>query len=283
MKRKKTWFMGLAILTATILMFGGHEPSTATLNLPAWADAMPQMLAGLRGNQLALPFLTPLPPPKPSITPVAESSTETTETSKATPSPALSEKATDNPKPKETSKPSEEATKEAVPAPAVAPATTPNNSSETISAPKVPLREQPYKDPQGRFEVGILENYNVSAIDENPLIESPDGTMAYTVVVQPKITNGEFSNEALAQIAINQFQRGEGFQPEPLQVLANGEILIPWTGTVTIGRTSQPISGSILVKQSPDRMLILLVSATENASQDISSAIATLADTLKFL
>lgn len=208
MKRKKTWFLCLGILTAMILIFSGHEPLNATLNLPAQAEGMPEMLAGRSGNQLlASPFLTPLPP----------------------------------------------------------------------------LSDQPYKDPQGQFEVGILENYNVSAIDENPLIESADGTMAYTVVVQPKITNEQFSNEALAQIAMNQFQRGEGFQPETLQVLGNGEILIPWTGTVTVGRTSQPISGSIVVKQNPDRILILLVSATENASQDISAAIATLADSLKFL
>ena len=131
--------------------------------------------------------------------------------------------------------------------------------------------------------MAILENYKVSAIADVPLMESPDGTMAYTAIVQPKITNEQFSNQALAQMAINQFQRGEGFQPNQLQVLAPGEILIPWTGTVTIGRKPQPISGSILVRQNPDKILMLLLSATDDASEDISSAIATLADSLKSL
>jgi outer membrane biosynthesis protein TonB len=314
MKRKKVWFMGLAMLVAMILIFDADKPSTATLNLPAQAEGMPEMLAGRSGNQsLSSPFLKPPPPPKPSISAVtessmeaaessteaaessteaAESSTEATESSteaketpQAEPSPEPSEKATDKPKPEETPNSSEESTQEASPEPTVpvAPAIAPNNSSETISAATLPLSETPYKDPQGRFEVGIVENYNVSAIADSPLIESPDGNMAYTVVLQPKITNEQFSNEALAQIAMNQFQRGEGFQAEPLQILENGEILIPWTGTVTIGRRPQPISGSILVRQNTDKILILLVSATENASQDISSAIATLSDSLKFL
>jgi len=216
MKRKKVWFMGLVLLTATILIFGGNEPSSATLNLPAQAEDIPQIIAGRSGVTVAT-------------------------------------------------------------------ATTINNSSETISAPKVSLREQPYKDPQGRFEVGILENYKVSAIADAPLIESPDGTMAYTVVVQPKITPEQFSNEALAQIAINQFQRGEGFQPNQLkilEILAPGEILIPWTGRVTIGKKTQPIRGSILVRQNPDKIVMLLLSATDDASQDISTAIATLSDSL---
>ncbi len=164
-----------------------------------------------------------------------------------------------------------------------APATTSNPPATTLSAPTLPLSEAPYKDPQGRFEIGILENYKVSAIADAPLIESPDGNLAYTVVVQRKITKESFTNEALAQMAINQFQRGEGFQPNQLKVLSPGEILIPWTGSLTIGKNKQPITGEILVRQNQDQIIILLVSATENAKDNIPSAIRTLSDSLKSL
>lgn len=170
------------------------------------------------------------------------------------------------------------------PSPRVSPTqvtTIPKQSQETISAPTLPMNETPYKDPQGRFEVGILQNYKVSAIADAPLIESPDGTMAYTVVVQSKITNQSFTNEALAQMAINQFQRGEGFKPSQLQALSPGEILIPWTGSLTIGRNKQPINGEIFVRQNQDQIIILLVSATADASARLPSAIATLSASLK--
>lgn len=167
---------------------------------------------------------------------------------------------------------------------AATPATTsPKPPAATLSAPTLPLSEAPYKDPQGRFEVGILQNYKVSAIADAPLIESPDGNLAYIVVVQGKITNESFTNEALAQMASNQFQRGEGFQPNQLKILSPGEILIPWTGSVTIGKNKQPISGEILVRQNQEQIIMLLVSATEDAKDNIPSAIGTLSDSLKSL
>ncbi|KOR34619.1 MULTISPECIES: hypothetical protein [Planktothricoides] len=180
----------------------------------------------------------------------------------------------------------------ASPGVSVAPATTSNPPAATLSAPTLPLSEAPYKDPQGRFEVGILENYKVSAIPQSgspsriadaPLIESPDGNLAYTVVVQAKITTESFTNEALAQMASNQFQRGEGFQPNQLKILSPGEILIPWTGSLTIGKNKQPITGEILVRQNQDQIIMLLVSATEDAKDNIPSAIGTLSDSLKSL
>lgn len=302
MKRKKLWFAGLAMLTATILMFNGYNRSTPTLNLPAQAEDMPVMMAG-RSGVTSSRLLTPPPPPKPSVTAASTEAVELSVAPKPGPSPKPSSEAEAAPKPgpsptpeaeaiaapKSTSTPKpEEKTDEKTeekPAPAVpvSPTTTPNNSSETISAATLPLSKVPYKDPDGRFEVGILENYKVSAIADAPLIESADGNMAYTVVVQDKISNEEFTPEAIAQMAINQFQRGEGFQPNQFQVLGGGEILIPWTGRVTIGRKPQPISGSILVRQNPDKIVMLLVSATDAASENISSAIATLSNSFKFL
>lgn len=172
----------------------------------------------------------------------------------------------------------------AAPGASVAPATTsPNPPAATLSAPTLPLSEAPYQDPQGRFEIGILQNYKVSQIADAPLIESPDGNLAYTVVVQSKITNESFTNEALAQMASNQFQRGEGFQPNQLKILSPGEILIPWTGSLTIGKNKQPITGEILVRQNQEQIIMLLVSATEDAKENIPSAIGTLSDSLKSL
>jgi hypothetical protein len=171
----------------------------------------------------------------------------------------------------------------ASPGASVAPATTPNPPAATLSAPTLPLSEAPYKDPHGRFEIGILQNYKVTAIADAPLIESPDGNLAYTVVVQGKITNESFTNEALAQMASNQFQRGEGFQPNQLKILSPGEILIPWTGSLTIGKNKQPITGEILVRQNQDQIIMLLVSATEDAKDNIPSAIGTLSASLKSL
>jgi hypothetical protein len=182
-----------------------------------------------------------------------------------------------------TAEPSTSAKPPVSPSPGVpaAPATSTKPPAATLSAPTLPLSESPYKDPQGRFEIGILQNYKVSAIADAPLIESPDGNLAYTVVVQAKITNESFTNEALAQMASNQFQRGEGFQPNQLKVLSPGEILIPWTGSLTIGKKTQPITGEILVRQNQDQIIMLLVSATEDAKDNIPSAIATLAKSLK--
>jgi hypothetical protein len=300
MKRKKVWFIGLGMLVATILIFSGHQESTSTLNLAVRAQESPQIIAG-RSGVTSSPFLTPPPPPKPQVTGEILSLNEDNTAPTPGPSPKPSAEATAAPTPGPKPNPTSEAeattapksTPTATPTPKpevspdpgvpVAPATTTNTSLEKISPSTLPLSGEPYKDPQGQFEVGILENYNVSAIADAPLMESPDGNMAYSVVVKPKITNEQFSNQALAQMAVNQFQQGEGFQPDELKVLADGEILIPWTGTVTIGRNSQPISGSILVRQNSEKILMLLLSSTENASEDISSAIATLSNSLKSL
>ena len=303
MKRKKVWFMGLAMLTATILIVYGYQPSTLTLNFSAQAEDMPETIAGRSGATTSY-FETPPPPPKPKVAAASKRSLEISTAPKPGPSPTPAEaeaapkpgpspakeaeattKSTPTPTATPTPTSSPEAKPEAKPAPAVpaTPATTVNTSSETISGERLPLNDAPYSDPQGRFEVGILENYNVSAIADAPLIESPDGTIAYTVVVQQKISNEQFTPEAIAQMAINQFQGGEGFQADSFKVLAAGEILIPWTGRVTIGRKAQPISGSILVRQNSERIVMLLLSGTDAAGDNLQNAIATLSNSLKFL
>jgi hypothetical protein len=129
--------------------------------------------------------------------------------------------------------------------------------------------------------VGILQGYNVGFAGNWPLIESPDGNLAYTVVVKPRESDRIIPSPSLAQIAIETFERGEGFQPGTYQTISLNEISLPWTGSLKTGATTQLIQGKIRVRQEGARLLMLLVSATESAVEDIDPAIITIADSLK--
>lgn len=144
-----------------------------------------------------------------------------------------------------------------------------------------------YQDPGDRFQVGILEGYKVSSIGNAPLIESGDGSLAYTVVVLPQVNGQPFdqfvTDAALAQAAQQVFQRGEGFQTTGFQTVVQGGTLISWTGSLTIGGQTQPIEGVILARQAAGTIFLLLVAATETGVDQVSSAIATLANSLQIL
>ncbi len=172
------------------------------------------------------------------------------------------------------------------PSPSPTPEATPEPENSPSSAPSPPtlsLSESDYIDPLGRFQVGILQGYNVGFAGNWPLIESDDGNLAYTVVVKARESDRVIPSSSLAQIAIETFERGEGFQPGTYQIISANEISLPWTGTVKTGSTTQLIQGKIRVRQAGDRLLILLVSATESAFQDIDPAIVTITDNLKSL
>lgn len=158
-----------------------------------------------------------------------------------------------------------------------APATIP---IETLSVPPLPLGGN-YVDPQGRFQVGILEGYNVSSVGNSPLFESSDGNLAYTVVVQERVTNQRLTEATLTQIAIETFQRGEGFQAGDFIPLFWGGVRVPWTGSLTMGRNTQPVSGVILSSQPKNDVLMLLIAATEMGRDRIPAAVSALADSLK--
>ena len=129
-----------------------------------------------------------------------------------------------------------------------------------------------YQDPAGRFEIGILDGYKVSLVNGVLAIESPDGNLAYTVTTQQRATSQALNDNALAQIAIETFQRGEGFQAGAMEPSIPDGIQLPWTGSLTLGRKSQPMSGKILARQSGNQVLMLLISATENAAGPIEDA-----------
>ncbi|MGA7932718.1 MAG: hypothetical protein WCA35_03990 [Kovacikia sp.] len=146
-----------------------------------------------------------------------------------------------------------------------------------------------YRDPSGRFKIGIVENFKVSPLAGSVLIEAADGSLAYSVVVQAQppgipiglsaIDNGE----GLAKVASSVFQRGESFQPGQPQLEAGGGVVINWTGTLTIGGNAQPMGGVILVRPSPKQILIVLIAATQSGAGQVPAAVAAIANSLQSL
>ncbi|MBC6475307.1 MAG: hypothetical protein GDA48_22945 [Hormoscilla sp. GM102CHS1] len=138
-----------------------------------------------------------------------------------------------------------------------------------------------YQDPAGRFQVGILEGYNVSSAGVSPLFSSPDGNLAYTVLVRSRSSGRLLTAATLAQIAIDTFRRGEGFIPDRFRPLGPGRVQVPWTGSLTMGGNTQPMNGMILVSQPQQDILMLLISATQTGRDRVDAAVATLADSLQ--
>ncbi len=252
MKRNRLWLLGLGLLTALILMIADYR----TVNLH------PQVgLSNLQLNARAAEA-------PPSVIQIAQRGA-----TRATPATPAS-------------------------APSVAPTSAPTLSPEELEATPVRLSEVPYKDPGERFTVGVLaeyleaqdgdgdpeadrgplQPYKVGSSAGIPLIESPDGNLAYTVIVQPLATSRALSNEELAEIAIEEFKRGEGFSPTEFRAIAPGEVLVPWTGILN---NKTPMQGTILVRQRDLSVYLLLISATDVAVSKLEPAIALLFETLQ--
>lgn len=138
-----------------------------------------------------------------------------------------------------------------------------------------------YQDPAGRFQVGILAGYNVSSVGASPLFSSPDGNLAYTVVVRSRSSSRPLTAATLAQIAIDTFGRGEGFIPDGFRPLGTGRVQVPWTGSLTMGGNTRPMNGMIFASQSQQDILMLLISATETGRASVDAAVATLTDSLQ--
>ncbi|MGL5194551.1 MAG: hypothetical protein ACRC8Y_13275 [Chroococcales cyanobacterium] len=258
MKRNRLWLLGLGLLTALTLMMVDDR----AIPLP------PQMgLSNLQLNARAAEASV-------GVIQVAQRSpqrrTQTAQSAPASPSPPASPAST--------------------PAPSLSP--------EELEASPVRLSEESYQDPGGRFRVGLLAEYLPTENEDEeetadrgplqpykvgtsagiPLIESPDGNLAYTVIVQPLATARPLSNEELAEIAIEEFKRGEGFSPDEFRPIATGEVLVPWTG---IFNNKTPMQGTILARQRDRSVYLLLISATDVAASRLESAIALLFETLE--
>ncbi len=172
------------------------------------------------------------------------------------------------------------------PAQAQSPSPSPSPAPEATSGTffPLPLEGQSYQDPAARFQVGIIEGYTVSVLDRgSPLIESPQGDLAYTVVTRSRSTDRPLSNGSLAQIAIETFERGEGFQAGEFREAPSGGALIRWTGNLTTGGQAQPLSGAIIARQQGRDVVMLLIAATESATTPVDDAISVLGQSLQAL
>lgn len=143
----------------------------------------------------------------------------------------------------------------------------------------ISLSGKTYKE--SRFEVGILEGYQQKVIAGVPMIESPEGNLAYTVVVKPQVSGQQLDNEALAKIAIDEFEGGEGFQPSQFRAIVPGEIILPWSGSLTMANNTQPLSGVVLARQRSRNVFLLLISATEAKVEDVPQVLRVLSNSLK--
>jgi hypothetical protein len=157
------------------------------------------------------------------------------------------------------------------------------------TAPPTPLQGN-YRDPVGRFQVGILKGYNVSPLAGSILVEAADGNLAYAVVAQSQppgepvgLSPAGLENEILLRIAATLFQRGEGFQPGEMRLETGGGVVINWTGNLTIAGNTQPVGGVILVRPSQRTILLLLITATQAGANRLPGAISALANSLQIL
>lgn len=138
-----------------------------------------------------------------------------------------------------------------------------------------------FNDPSGQYEIALLDGYQTHAVANRSVIEAPDGSLAYTVVVVPTFKPGTpLTNAALAQVAQETFQRGEGFIVEAFQELSDGGVKMNWIGRLTT-RGTQPMSGTIFAQQSGDNVFLLMIAATDAAQNTLPEAIATLFDSFK--
>ncbi|KAM3093303.1 hypothetical protein ACKFKG_20055 [Phormidesmis sp. 146-35] len=251
MRWQRNWWMGVAIallVAATLIQNNWTGSSRAQAEPPT---ASPSLPASPAGPPTAVPVA-----PLPTISPTAP----------GVPVPPLPTSPLVAPSPLSPSYPQ-----------GVAPV------SPASTAPPLPVSGE-YKDPEGRFKIGILQNYKVSPLAGSVLIESPDGSLAYTVLVrsQGQLALQGTDNDALVKIAQTAFQQGEGFQPGQWQAIPGG-IKLDWTGSLTIAGKSQPIGGTILVRQLPTDVAMILIAATQTAAGQVPSAISALVDSLQTL
>jgi hypothetical protein len=136
-----------------------------------------------------------------------------------------------------------------------------------------------YQDRNGRFRVAILKGHRVTPIAGTVMMEALDGSLAYTVVTQPAPST-YVTPDTLGEMARNTFQQGEGFRPGQPQPIAGG-IRMDWSGDLTVGGQTQPVSGLIVAKNTGNNVLLMLIAATEKGGNVVPNAAAALTDSLQ--
>ena len=155
------------------------------------------------------------------------------------------------------------------------------NAPPPALAPALPMVSGSFADPQGRFQIGILDGYSVSSAGGSPLFQAADGSLAYTVAVAP-LPTAPTPDAALIAAAESTFGAGEGFVAgDDVQPIPGGGIRINWSGRLSQGAAPpQPITGKIFARQRREEVFLLLVAATSAAEPQLSDAINALGGTL---
>jgi hypothetical protein len=154
------------------------------------------------------------------------------------------------------------------------------NAPPPALAPALPLISGNFEDPQGRFQIGIFEGFQVSTAGGSPVFQAADGSLAYTVAVAP-LPVAETPDAALVAAAKSTFGAGEGFVAGDVQPIPGGGVRINWAGRLSQGTAPpQPITGKIFARQRQNQVFLLLVAATEPAAPQLSDAINALGSTL---
>lgn len=157
------------------------------------------------------------------------------------------------------------------------------NAPPPTLAPALPMIAGNFDDPQGRFQIGIFEGFQVNRVGNAPLIQSPDGSLAYTVAIAPLPGGAAMATETdLVQVTQQTFGQGEGFTTGGVQAIPGGGLRINWTGQLSQGATPpQPITGKVFARQRDSNAFLLMVAATADREEaQVSDAIVTLGGTL---
>lgn len=157
--------------------------------------------------------------------------------------------------------------------------------ADEAAAPTTPtsILSGTFEDPQGTFQIGILEGATTTTTGGAPLFTLPDGSLAYSVVTVPLANESPLSEVALVALANQALDNGEGFQTQTFTSVPQG-LQIEWTGRLSQGNgPPQPVSGSILANQRGATVYLLVVAALEDATAQVPETLVTLADSLEFL
>lgn len=139
-----------------------------------------------------------------------------------------------------------------------------------------------YEDPQGSFQIGLLEGATTTTAGGSPLFTLPDGSLSYSVVQLPLESEAPLPEVALVALANQALNNGEGFQTQTFTAVPQG-LQIDWTGRLSQRGAPQPVSGGILASQQGATVYLLVVAALEDAVAQVPQTLVTLADSLEFL
>lgn len=141
-----------------------------------------------------------------------------------------------------------------------------------------------YEDPQGNFQIGILDGYGVNSVSGFPLFQSTEGSLAYSVVKVLLKADTPLSDIGLVDVAQTALGNGEGFQTQTFTPVVGGGLQIAWSGRLSQGSAPpQPISGTVLAKQQGSEVYLIVVAALEAGAPQVSEMVSTLASTLQIL